>query len=62
MELDPSGPDIMPFVISVAQVADHHARYRSMDEFIVAEINAYMSDPPMLFPGERMKKDQIAFL
>ena len=52
----------MPFIIAVAQIADHHARYGRMYKLIVAEINAYMRDAPVLPTRERMEKNEITFL
>src|SRR6185437_9095237 len=57
-----AGADIMPVIVAVAQIADHNARDGRMHELIVAEIDSDMGDAPMLFPAERMEKDEIAFL
>ena len=57
---DPAGADVVLFIISLSQVADHNAREGRVDKFIIAEINADMGD--CAAPAKRMKEDQITLL
>lgn len=57
---DTTGADIMFVIIPIVHIADHDAGYAGMDEFIVAEIDAYMGYFSAFSEG--MEEYEIAFL
>ena len=50
----------MFIIISVVHIADHDSGYAGVDEFIVAEIDAYMGDGPVFAKG--VEEYQVTFL
>jgi hypothetical protein len=55
----PAGPNKMPGIVALAEVADLHAGHGCMNKPVIIQVNTHMGNGMALAQG--MEKNQIAF-